>query len=169
MAASASDLRCKVARARRRLDRFRAQGGRRQRLLARAWCMLGYYRLALWVGSFRRRVAALQHQRQATPAAPLSGEQAAEAAELGALVAIAARYTPWRSSCLVQVLALQHLLAARAIPGQFYLGVRLGQADQPPGALGAHAWLQCGEAVVCGEPARRGYRVISVYRWPLAH
>ncbi len=45
---------------------------------------------------------------------------------IGYLVAAAARYTPWQSRCLVQVLVTQRLLAKRNIPGQFYLGVRRG-------------------------------------------
>lgn len=52
---------------------------------------------------------------------------------------------PWRSDCLVQALAAQHWLAAKAIGSTVHLGVK------PSGApLNAHAWLKVGDRIVLG-------------------
>ena len=86
--------------------------------------------------------------------------------ELGQLVAYAAVATPWQSRCLVQVLAVQHLMAEQQIPGQILIGVSpsAGGSEQEE-AFGAHAWLQCGDAIVSGESGSDQYRVISSYAW----
>ena len=89
-----------------------------------------------------------------------------EAKMIGYLVAAAANHTPWQSLCLVQVLVTQRLLAKRNIPGQFYLGVRPGceRSDDPTG-LAAHAWLQCGDAIVNGAAGHEQYTVVSTFSW----
>jgi hypothetical protein len=52
---------------------------------------------------------------------------------------------PWRSDCLVQALAAQHWLAAKAIGSTVHLGVKLCEAP-----LDAHAWLKVGDRIVLG-------------------
>lgn len=88
---------------------------------------------------------------------------------IGRLVASAAKYTPWQSLCLAQVLVTQRLLARRGIPGQFYLGVRKGSPALPvqddPGNLAAHAWLDCGGVIVNGRQGHQLYTVISAFSW----
>ena len=128
--------------------------------------MLGWYRAAILLTSFRRATAKLQHHPLLVPPQELPISQREEAKTIGYLVAAAARYTPWQSLCLVQVLVTQRLLAKRNIPGQFYLGVRPGceRSDDPTG-LAAHAWLQCGERIINGATPQRAYVVLSTYTW----
>jgi len=65
---------------------------------------------------------------------PLSRETARR---LGALVNTAARYSPWRPSCLVRSLVLVEQLRRRNMPSNLCIGVRLSD-----GQLMAHAWVE---------------------------
>ena len=124
--------------------------------------MLATARLKLLAGGLSSFTAGLTCHRTLPVATRISPEQLALARELGQLVAMAARYSPWQGRCLIQVLVLQHLLAQRQIPGFFSLGVRrAGDED----ALDAHAWLQCGDVVVNGATLERPYTALSSFSW----
>lgn len=135
-------------------------------VLGQAWFMLGYYRAAIILFPFKRIIARLQHQALANPPLPLPSLQQEEAIIIGRLVSAAARVTPWQSLCLVQVLVTQRLLAKRNIPGQFYLGVRRGcVATDDFAGLSAHAWLQCGDAIVNGAAGHERFTVVANFSW----
>jgi len=153
-----------------RLQKFTALPIRHKLLLAQAWCMLGWYRAAVLLVSFKRLARKLQHHPLATPPPALPPRMRDEAVAIGRLVAAAGRVTPWQSLCLTQVLVVQRLLAKRNIPGQFYLGVRRGceRTDDPTG-LSAHAWLQCGEDIVNGRAGHEQFTVVSTFSWGGAH
>jgi hypothetical protein len=150
----------------RKIEKFLKLTGSQKWDFLKIWALLGWVRAAILVVPLRRLVARLDHYRDYPAVPPLAVGQLKQAEHYGELVAIVARYTPWQSQCLVQVLVLQRLLARRNIAGQFYLGVqkKRGGSEEPEGLL-AHAWLQCGEAIVCGEPGHEGYSVVSTFRW----
>jgi hypothetical protein len=149
-----------------RLQKFTALPTRHKLLLAQAWFMLGGYRAAVLLVSFKHLVRKLQHHPLAMPTPPLPPQMRDEAVAIGRLVAAAGRVTPWQSLCLTQVLVVQRLLARRNIPGQFHLGVRRGceRSDDPTG-LSAHAWLQCGKDIVNGRAGHEQFTVISTFSW----
>jgi hypothetical protein len=153
-----------------RLQKFIALEAHQKLLLLQAWCLLGWYRAAMLVRPLKRLTTMLQHHHGPMPTAELSQRQLEQAALIGKLVAAAASVTPWQSRCLVQVLVTQRLLAARGLPGQFYLGVRRGSEDgtDPTGVAG-HAWLQCGQAIVNGLAGHEQYTVVSTFSWGCAH
>jgi hypothetical protein len=138
-------------------------------LFIQAWFLLGYMRAAILATSFKRLSASLQHHREAVPAPSLDQGRLKQAARIGQLVASAAKYTPWQSLCLPQVLVTQRLLARRNIPGQFYLGVRKGEVVEggmeDSSGLAAHAWLDCGGYVVNGGAAHQSFTVVSTFSW----
>ena len=149
-----------------RLQKFISLAPGHKLLLIRAWFLLGYYRAAILLTSFKRLSANLQHHPLSVPAQELPAEQRDEAKMIGYLVSAAARYTPWQSLCLNQVLVTQRLLAKRGIPGQFYLGVRRGcELTDDPTGLSAHAWLQCGDVIVNGAAGCERFTVVSTFRW----
>ena len=134
--------------------------------LIRAWFLLGYTRAVILTVSFKRLSAAFRHHRCEVTPASVTPKQLHEAVKIGYLVAAAARFTPWQSLCLTQVLVTQRLLAARGIPGQFYLGVRRGcELTDDPAGLSAHAWLQCGGEIVNGAAGHERFSVVSTFRW----
>ena len=106
------------------------------------------------------RIAEIQ-ERKASFASQLSMSGAG-----GGSIAAAARFTPWQSRCLIQVLAAQRLLAKRKIPGQFHLGVQRdsGSIVDPTG-FSAHAWLQCGDVIVTGAAGHERFTVVSSFSW----
>jgi Transglutaminase-like superfamily len=149
-----------------RLQKFMALEARQKILLLQAWCLLGWYTAALLLTSFKRLTAGLDHHQGAIQPQPLPSQQRQQAETIGKLVAAAASVTPWQSRCLVQVLATRRLLAARGVPGQFFLGVRKGSEDgTDPTGLAAHAWLQCDNSIVNGEAGHEQYAVVSAFSW----
>jgi hypothetical protein len=149
-----------------RFKKFNALELRHKRILLHAWFLLGWYRAAILSTSFRRATATLQHHPLSVPPQELPLIMREEAKTIGYLVAAAANHTPWQSLCLVQVLVTQRLLAKRNIPGQFYLGVRRGcERTGDSTGLAAHAWLQCGDAIVNGAAGHEQYTVLSTFSW----
>ena len=61
-------------------------------------------------------------------------------------IAVAAQHIPWRSDCLIQVIAADRWLRRHRLRPDFYLGV----AKDQQGVFGAHAWLRYGDITVTG-------------------
>jgi len=61
-------------------------------------------------------------------------------------ITLAARYVPWRSDCLIQVMAADRWLRKHNLCADFHLGV----AKDERGGLRAHAWLRYGDFTVTG-------------------
>jgi len=149
-----------------RLKKFAALPAGEKWLLLQAWCLLGWYRVALQLVAFRRLTGGLEHQAFTPATREVTPAQREQAITIGRLVASAASVTPWQSRCLVQALVTCRLLAARGIPGQFCLGVRKGcDVSADPTGFAAHAWLQCGDAIITGAAGHEEYAVVSTYRW----
>jgi len=70
----------------------------------------------------------------------------ADVERLAWAIAIAAEHVPWRSDCLVRVLAADRWLRRHYIRADFYLGV----TKDEQGALVSHAWLRYGDVTVTG-------------------
>ena len=150
----------------RPVRRFFGLDGESRRLFLQAFGRLGSVRLALRRTPFRDLIRGLgvhPGQVAAPEPAPLDLRRAED---VGWAVRAAARYTPWRSSCLVQVLAAQQLLRERAIPGAFYIGAVAGEPGTGAVGLEAHAWLKCGERFITGESGHQRYTVVSTFSWP---
>lgn len=144
------------------ISRFIALDGHSKRLFLKIVCLLAWYRAAILTTSLKTLASALDHYRDEPPQVRVSDDQLEQAAHLGYLVAAAAAYTPWNSTCLVQVVTLQRLLAKEGIGGRFYLGVCRESAT---GELKAHAWLRCGERIVNGSGGHEQFAVVSTYSW----
>ncbi len=149
-----------------RVRQFAVLDASQKLIFVQAWFLLGCIRAAILTVSFKRLTASLQHHRETVPPLSLELEERKQAARIGILVASAAKYTPWQSPCLAQVLTVQRLLSRRNIPGQFYLGVRKsGKEGADPAGLAAHAWLQCDDLIVNGEVGHWEYAVVSTFSW----
>ena len=149
-----------------RLQKFLELAPRHKLMLVQAWFLLGYYRANIILVPLKRITANLQHHPLANSPPALQSLQRDEAIVIGQLVATAARFTPWQSLCLAQVLVTQHLLAKRGIPGQFSLGVlRNHELTDDFDGLSAHAWLQCGDVIVNGVAGHERFTVVSTFCW----
>lgn len=144
------------------IGKFLALDQRSQYTLLKAWCLLCYYRAAVLCTPFKCLCAPLDHHRAEPPRYQVSEETIERAGKLAYLVDIAARYTPWNSTCLVRVLVLQRLMAGKGIGGRFYLGVCIDTENRD---FKAHAWLRCGEKIINGGRGYEQYMVITTFSW----
>ena len=134
--------------------------------LLKACFLLAWFRVVTFVIPFKHLTAGLRHHTCAVPPATVRPRQLEEAQHIGKLIATAAGVLPWQSRCLVQVLVVQRWLAARGVPGQFYLGVRKGNEDGIAlPKLAAHAWLECGGVIVNGAAGHEQFTIVSTYGW----
>jgi hypothetical protein len=147
-----------------KLGKYLSLDAERRRLLLEAGRMLGTTRLDLARKPLRQLTAGLNRE----PVLFLGTEPEKAMAEqvdcVGWAVTAAARHTPWRSSCLVQVLTAQRMLQARGIPGAIYIGAAAGPSEELP-ILEAHAWLKCGSRFVTGEVGHARYTVVAAFSW----
>jgi len=149
----------------RRIRKFLALDWQHKKLFLQAYLILGKVRYSLLRGSFKKLVAELDVSRDAVVQAPLEPSARATALAVGWAVRTAASFTPWQSTCLVQVLTAQRLLQKRGIAGVFYLGAtNNGARNEAPGFL-AHAWLKCDGEFITGESGHWDYTVISSFSW----
>ena len=150
----------------RRIRKFLALDWQHKKLFLQAYLVLGKVRFSLLRRPFKKLVVELNVSRDAVVQTPLEPSARAAALALGWAVRTAANFTPWESTCLVQVLAAQRLLQKRGIAGVFYLGAtNTGAGDEAPG-FQAHAWLKCDGEFITGESGHRNYTVISSFSWP---
>jgi hypothetical protein len=82
----------------------------------------------------------------------VSESQMQRAREIGSLIAIFEKYTPWKTNCLVQAILCRILLGYYHIPYIIYLGTFMTKDQNEP--MKAHAWVSVGSKVIAG----RGYQ-----------
>jgi len=138
----------------------------RKGLFIQACFLLGSIRLSLSRKTFKAHIAGLElhHGAVLQPLSEASNQKTARS--VGWAVQTAANFTPWKSTCLVQVLAAQRMLKKRDIPGVFYIGAASGVAEDERPTLLAHAWLKCNDEFITGESGHQQYTVISSFSWP---
>jgi hypothetical protein len=90
----------------------------------------------------------------------LSEKQRFRAQQIGRSVRLAAKYTPWDSSCLTQAMVAAFWCKRFKIPYMFYIGLTKSE-DELSGFL-AHAWITAGAVAVTGGHSLN-YKVISSY------
>ena len=149
----------------KRLRQFFALDSETRALFVQAYYLLGVIRFGLLTSSFKKLTARLTVQREAVGQVPLNVEALAMAHRVGWAVRTAARFTPWNSSCLVQVLAAQRMLQKRGVAGAFYLGAATGSDEGEELGMSAHAWLKCDDEFITGESGHERYTVVSSFSW----
>lgn len=112
-------------------------------LLLESWLLVTAVSLLLRVFTFRRVYGRLRRLSAGAGAPPGSEAQAARAAEVARVVAMACRHTPLANSCLHRSLALWWLLRRRHIDAELRMGAR-----QEKGAFEAHAWVEYRNTIV---------------------
>ena len=79
---------------------------------------------------------------------PLASELEQKANDLGRIIRMVARNTPFKANCLPQAAAAQSMLKRRNITqGTVFIGGKKGTKDDP---LDLHAWLYVGSICVTG-------------------
>lgn len=121
------------------------------RLLASAWLLTAFFRLALAVATFRRLDWMFGRSERAPP-------PEAYAARVAAAVHAASRFVPG-ATCLAQACAARALFSWRGYGVTMRVGIRRGE----DGNVVGHAWLLSREQVILGGGATRfdDYRPIA--------
>ena len=88
----------------------------------------------------------LQDQSSRLPHERTNRRAAIDVERVSWAITLAARYVPWRSDCLIQVMAADRWLRQHDLCADFHLGV----AKDARGDLRAHAWLRYGNLTVTG-------------------
>lgn len=147
-----------------RIRKFFALSSRRKGLLFEAYFQLGAWRFRLLNKPFKSLVSGLDvHSGEGEQVEPGNSDLDL-ALDIGWAVRTAARFTPWESACLVQVLAAQHMLQKRGIGGAFHLGATL-PSESLDSDMAAHAWLKCGDRFITGESGHKRFTVVSTFSW----
>lgn len=94
----------------------------------------------------QRIVQELQDRSSPPPHRQTSPQAAIYVKWVSWAIPLAARYVPWRSDCLIQVMAAERWLRRNGVCTDFHLGV----AKDANGGLKAHAWLRYGDVTVTG-------------------
>jgi hypothetical protein len=129
-----------------------------------AWVLLGVSRLSILLVSFRRLAPRLGVHHGAAAWIPLlSFAEEQRAAELGRVVALAARYTPWESNCFPQAITARLLLGWHRINYCIYFGVARERGDSGSVRLKAHAWVAAGRVRVCGRYSFDQFTVVGCF------
>ncbi len=89
---------------------------------------------------------ALQDRSSPLPREQINRPAAIDVKRVSWAITLAARYVPWRSDCLIQVMAADRWLRRHGLCADFHLGV----AKDVDGGLKAHAWLRYGGLTVTG-------------------
>jgi hypothetical protein len=133
--------------------------------LVPCWCLLGLSRLLSWAVPLRRLKAWLGDSGGDAPWVPLATDvQMSRALVIGRTIRLAARCTPWESSCLPQAITARWLLGLHRIPYALYLGWQRGVAVQ--GGSAAHAWVAVGRIRVTGGSGFIHYAVLGMFVAP---
>lgn len=121
--------------------------------LARAAiCLFKYRRLAPYYGHF---------YRMTTASTLISLEQRQLAWKIRRAIELAAKYTPWKSSCLTQAMVAKFWCQYYGIPYMLFIGFAK-HSDKPLGEE-AHAWLTAGPIAVTGGHSLNSHQVIYSY------
>jgi len=105
----------------------------------------------------------LDHVVKQKELSQLNEEEMETAQKVAQAIIRASAYTPWESACLAQSLSVQKMLQKQGIPGVFYLGAMKDEESEEK--MKAHAWSQCGDAIITGGGGHEEFTVLSVFGW----
>ena len=148
---------------RNKFKKFTKLSSEEKKLFMEAYVTLGLMRSAILTISFKRLTRSLEHGAKKKELAKLSEQEMQTAKLVGQSIMRASVYTPWESACLAQSLTAKKMLKKRGIPGVFYLGAMKDEEDTSK--MKAHAWSQCGDAIITGAGGHEAFTVLSAFGW----
>lgn len=114
--------------------------------------LLSYKRISPFFGNFCRMTLISTRPTQ---------EQMRRAILLRQSIKLAARYTPWNSSCLTQAMVAKFWCQRYKIPYMFFIG--LAKHSQKPLGEEAHAWVTAGPIAITGGHSLNTHQVVRSY------
>lgn len=128
------------------------------------WLFLGVAKALIFTVSFRRLAPRLGVSAGISAQVPLlDPTQEARALQIGRLVRMTARYTPWDSNCFPQAVVARLLLGLHDIPYALYFGL---MRDPMSAEMKAHAWVAAGRIRVTGGQSFGQFTVVGCFVSP---
>ena len=128
------------------------------------WVVLGISKALIFTTSFKWLTPYLGRSEGIHPYIPLvAAARESRARQICRAVHLAARYTPWDSSCFAQAVAARFLLGLYGVPYALYFGLA---HDQLVGGMKAHAWVAAGKVSVTGGESFDRFTVVGVFVSP---
>ncbi len=90
-----------------------------------------------------------------------SAEQIKRTIILQRSIKLAARYTPWDSSCLTQAMVAKFWCQREKIPYLFFIG--FAKNSEKPLGQDAHAWVTSGPIAITGGHSLHSHQVVMSY------
>lgn len=141
----------------RKLFRFAGRPWVDKKLFVQALFLLYYMKFQLRRYDFKT-LAQRYNIKVSDPQQDL--EPTSELLKIGWAVKKAARFLPWRGSCLLQALTLQRMCIDRQLHADIFFGV-----TKREGELHAHAWTKAGDTFLTGRDGHRAFTVVAVFSW----
>jgi hypothetical protein len=139
-------------------------------LREKIWLLLlypysGLVRAAILVFPFRLLARCLGQHHQNYQLSPLVSESQQKLAwRIGQITELTARYTPWKSQCLVQAIMAKSLLGFYRVPYVVHLGAKMTTEAKKP--MKAHAWVKVGPRVITGREGHKTFGIVSSFVAP---
>lgn len=132
--------------------------------LGTVWLLLGVARAIILAVPFNRFVRYLGASSGITPQTPvLDPQQRIRAQQVGIVITMAARYTPWDSNCFPQGIVACLLLRLYQVPYSICFGLGRKADDA---VLIAHAWVTAGQVPVVGSLGAQRFTTVGVFVSP---
>ena len=144
-----------------KFKKFTKLSSKEKKLFMEAYAILGLMRATILTVPFKRLTRSLEHVAKKKALKKLCEEDMKTAQMVGQAIMRASVYTPWESTCLAQSLVAQKMLQKRGISGVFYLGA--AKDEENKSKMKAHAWSQCGDAIITGAGGHEEFTVLSVF------
>ena len=130
------------------------------------WIFLGITKTLIFTVSFKRLYPWLGQKVAVAPWSPLlTDPQQKRAQQIGRVVRMMAKYTPWNSNCFPQAVTARLLLGLYRVPYVLCFGVRRDAAGQP---MQAHAWVVSGRIHVTGGDSFSRFTTVAMFASPHA-
>lgn len=127
-----------------------------------SFLLCGLAKTAICLLSFRRLRVYFGHSCGMGVASTLvTAEQESQARKIRQAIALAAKYTPWNSNCLVRAMVAKFWCQHFNIPYMMFIGLAK-KTDKPLGEDG-HAWVTAGRIAITGSHCLNSHQVISSF------
>lgn len=131
---------------------------------ALVWVLLGLAKALIFTIPFKRLAPRFGVHAGLSPWIPLLlPSQEKKALQIGRLVRLAARYTPWDSNCFPQAVVARILLGLYGIPYALNFGL---MRDATTGEIKAHAWVSAGRIQVTGGASFMQFTTVGCFVSP---
>lgn len=136
--------------------------------LVPVWTMIGVAAAAIRLVRLKHLAPMLGRNLGPTSLVPLAtDEQTERALRIKRVLAMAARYAPFRSDCYPQAIVAQLMCRLYGLPSTAHFGVRLERGASGLRELLAHAWVVCGRVAICGRyESFRNFTVVGCFASP---